>query len=1398
MKNTPSPRTVLGIICGAALLGASVWWAGPEIHSVPFVAKKTSAADVQETSASPDETSAANSAASSSPKKALFVTAGPTKGERLVINPSKNHQVGRETPVDTASFRSLLTVTEGDTVTLPIAEGEQVQGTVNLVKQDNGFLRVAGSVRGPRGGSFAVSISGEMVAGLIQLYGPQIAYRIEQPAPGEAILKEVPRREVVCLPLPRMQEPVLQRAPRGAAEVPPILNSRPTAVHQLYLDFDGETVNDPDWNNGQTIVAPPPSVTNAEITQIFNRVKEDFWPFNINVTTEVTRYNSAPVGKRMRCIITPNDAAAPGAGGVAYLDSFARAGSGFSSTIPCWVFNTSVIGIAEAISHELGHTFGLLHDGRELPSGHEEYYLGHGSGPTSWCPIMGAGYYVSLVQWSKGEYANANNQEDDVAIISNAVNSFGYIADEAGGTRAQAANLTFTTGGVISQAGIITAAADEDFYSFTTTGGNATITATPATLSPNLDIRIELQDSTGVVVGSSNPIGALNGAITANIPAGGYFIRIRGTGEGQVLGTGYSNYGSIGLYTLTGTIPGGRSGPPVITSPASVTVEINQQLDYQITATNDPDSYNVTGALPAGVTFNASTALISGIPTEIGTFPIVVSATNPVGTGTKNVSIIVIPTPPPNLHTVKPAGWDDNIVISTVTGDHTNAAVIESDDNVYMDFAVTNDGSLPTEVPFVCDLLIDGQLRATFPIPFPFDVGATTEVNDIDVGTLSIGQHTVQVKVDSGNTVVEIDETDNDYQRSVTAIVPQLPNIIPFKPASWTDRVVVSNVQGTSTDSAVLRTDNTLYVDVAVVNDGPVTATDTFTTMVFLDGQLFTTFTTDPPLAQNIVGFKTDINIGQLDSGLHTIRVRTDSDLNITEVSELDNDYLKPFFVQPAGAANLGFFKPSGWSGSVVVSRVSGTRTDTQTVTTADNLYVDFTALSNGTLTINQPWTAKVFVDDVDTASVNFTSSLPPNFTVEGDDLSIGKLSAGQHTIRVVLDAANSVGETNETPNDNEVTRVINVIAPPTSPGPAVYSGVIRAANGTPALDKFGLASVKVSSGGGFTAKLSSGPNKFSVKGALDGSGESAFGKGNSSTATALLNRKGASPLQLDFRIAGSAGKEQLQGELTDNGLAFASFTADRAIYSSKSPAPPLLVGKFTALFPAKSPGDQGLAANLYPQGFGIGFVTVSKDGMAKFEGTLADGSKFTFSNPIVADNQLPFHLLVSKGTEIVNGTIAFREQTGISDFDASDLVWIKLQELSSPSYTGGWPQGIKVDVIGSKYTRAKGQSALPWLGAVTGAGNAQVKFTGAGLTSAQTASVNVDPKGKVAVVNSAVPGLKLSLSTKTGSLTGEFQHPVSGAKTKFYGAAFDLQSVANGFFLNQLQSGAQTLTPAP
>jgi hypothetical protein len=115
---------------------------------------------------------------------------------------------------------------------------------------------------------------------------------------------------------------------------------------------------------------------------VHERVAGDYASFAIDITTDPSRYANAAVGNRMRCIVTRNDKAAPRAGGVAYVGSFAEAGTAdFTNNIPCWVFiDRNVDSCAEAISHELGHTLGLSHDGRDFPGGrHQEYYPGQGA-----------------------------------------------------------------------------------------------------------------------------------------------------------------------------------------------------------------------------------------------------------------------------------------------------------------------------------------------------------------------------------------------------------------------------------------------------------------------------------------------------------------------------------------------------------------------------------------------------------------------------------------------------------------------------------------------------------------------------------------------------------------------------------------------------------------------------------------------------------------------------------------------------------------------------------------------------------------------------------------------------------------------------------------------------------
>ena len=102
----------------------------------------------------------------------------------------------------------------------------------------------------------------------------------------------------------------------------PKLNSFPSASATIFLDFDGHYVSSSVWNGGNPFTCVASGMTDIQITETFNRVSEDYRPFNINITTDSTIFLAAPLAKRVRIIITPTSAWFPGVGGVAQIGSF--------------------------------------------------------------------------------------------------------------------------------------------------------------------------------------------------------------------------------------------------------------------------------------------------------------------------------------------------------------------------------------------------------------------------------------------------------------------------------------------------------------------------------------------------------------------------------------------------------------------------------------------------------------------------------------------------------------------------------------------------------------------------------------------------------------------------------------------------------------------------------------------------------------------------------------------------------------------------------------------------------------------------------------------------------------------------------------------------------------------
>ncbi|MBA3963350.1 MAG: putative Ig domain-containing protein [Chthoniobacterales bacterium] len=81
---------------------------------------------------------------------------------------------------------------------------------------------------------------------------------------------------------------------------------------------------------------------------------------------------------------------------------------------------------------------------------------------------------------------------------------------------------------------------------------------------------------------------------------------------------------------------------PVITSLLSVTAIQGVPFSYQISANNSPTSFGATG-LPAGLTINKTTGLITGTPAVSGTFSVTLTATNASSIAMATLSLTVTP-----------------------------------------------------------------------------------------------------------------------------------------------------------------------------------------------------------------------------------------------------------------------------------------------------------------------------------------------------------------------------------------------------------------------------------------------------------------------------------------------------------------------------------------------------------------------------------------------------------------------------------------------------------------------------------------------------------------------------------------------------------------------------------
>jgi hypothetical protein len=457
------------------------------------------------------------------------------------------------------------------------------------------------------------------------------------------------------------------------------LQSRPGSKHTIYLDVHGRTLTGTAWNSYLKIsdgyVLAPFSLDadtahlsateESELRAVWLAVAEDYAPFDVNVTTKdpgdaaIDRTGTNDDTYGTRALITSNRSLIGpcGCSGIAYLGVFAN-WYNHAYYQPALVFPAATDGsahsIAEVVSHEVGHNFGLHHDGI---AGGDEYYVGQGV----WGPIMGVGFRRPLTQWSIGDYAKPSNTEDDTAIIAQ---SAPYVADERGTDAASAPWLRTGRGA----SGVVAGPADSDWYAISSTGGRLSVTVATQAIGSDLDARLDLYRADGSHVVTADPptplvmtygdtIAGLSASWSGSVAAGSYLMRVSGTGHGNPLTTGYSSYGSVGRYTITAVTPQAATLAVFSSSAGEAVQSLAYRAPLVAVGVGGPTTWALaSGSLPTGVTLDPATGVLSGTATVLGRSSFTVQVSDGTGRTASRAFVLAVVDPVAMVTTTWPGG----------------------------------------------------------------------------------------------------------------------------------------------------------------------------------------------------------------------------------------------------------------------------------------------------------------------------------------------------------------------------------------------------------------------------------------------------------------------------------------------------------------------------------------------------------------------------------------------------------------------------------------------------------------------------------------------------------------------------------------------------------------------
>ena len=430
------------------------------------------------------------------------------------------------------------------------------------------------------------------------------------------------------------------------------------------------------------------------------------------------------------------------------------------------------------------------------------------------------------------------------------------------------------------------------------------------------------------------------------------------------------------------------------------------------------------------------------------------------------------------------------------------------------------------------------------------------------------------------------------------------------------------------------------------------------------------------------------------------------------------------------------------------------------------------------------------------TAQTNVQVDFAANETTKTVNIAVLDRSGFQPSRQFTVTLSNATnGGTLGAPSSATVT-VTDKDAQVSGAVAGTYRGLI-VPTGTPANETSGSIALTVTTTGSFTGQLHLGGGSLSFGGRFDQSGAAQFKPGLTPTLKLKINCD--TPLDLGTLALKIAG-DVIDGAASNPGVvANVHFERDafdgRTVQTSVDPSFLANGGKYTVVLPSKA--QTGLAASAFPQGDGIGFITLNRKGRVTFTGTLADGRAFTSITKLAKNYTCPVFVVMYKMSGSLAGNLAFQISAD-SDLSGSDFLWLRPIAARSAYYPAGWPFGVKLDVLGASYAippKNPPTSAFPGLGAVDLVnGNASLEVADGKLTAPIAKNLNIYPNNAVRAVPATDTSFNAVISKNTGRVSGKFTH-TDGRKPKFNAVIYQKGATrgAFGYFLSIVPAGATT-----